>query len=539
MLYGDLGVIKNNQKVIKVENRPGFVYVRLRSVRSELIEAFNDKVEEKYNVPVVLTRQGRRYVVVERNRERYQDWDSENPFIPLHAKTHQFDKDGGVIGTDGVFISNYQFLPNLLCPFPGTTSQNVFIYPNIDYYNNSWVYYGKTGTQSLIPYRPRSGSSFVLVSINYETGNPHYLATTGSYIPSSATGISQILPYIPTPPTGSIIPIGVVRLAPDTQYITWKNIYDVRKHFGSQTTNASSSANTYITTGSFGNITFDIEGMLETGTSMSQPYLITDTSTFSSVYLLAEYLGVSGTTIVDVKKNSSGNYISIFTGTPLSLPYNSTGSWVSLTPYIYEFVRGDILRIDVLQKAKEAKNIKVIASSGVGTVSEGVLVREVDNSPSVNARTLTFTNGSLTNLGGGEVGVSLIPDIPSTEATPTGSYTTTSSSYSDMGNAIEVSITKVDSSSSLLLQISGSLYSTSQPVRVVFGVQRSGTDTDVHSMDINASSTHTPFMAQKRISGLGTGTYTFRLRWKLTSGAGTLTFDTNDRAYLNIQEVKA
>ena len=194
--YGDLGIVKNNKKQVKVPNRPGFVYVRLRSVRSELIEARNDEVEEKYGVPVILKREGTRYVVIGVNRERYSDWDSDNPLISKHAKTHTFDKDGNVLGGDGVFISGYQFLPYLLCPFPNNAT-NAFIYPYADYYKGNWVYYGGTGTVSFIPYKPQSGTSLVLVSIDYETGNPHYIATTGTFIPLNVTGISQVLPYIP------------------------------------------------------------------------------------------------------------------------------------------------------------------------------------------------------------------------------------------------------------------------------------------------------------------------------------------------------
>lgn len=230
LYYGDLGIIKGNKKLVKVQNRPGFVYVRLRGARSELITAHNDKVEEKYGTPVVLKREGNRYSVIGKNWERYQDWDGENPSLPKHSKTHTFDKDGNVIGSDGVFVSGYQFLPYLLCPL-GTNSTNAFIYPFADYFNNQWTYYGNTGTVSFTPYKPVSGTSLVLVSIDYETGNPYYQATTGTYISNLVTGISQILPYLPTPPTGTIVPIGAVRLTSTTQSINWLNIYDLRKHY--------------------------------------------------------------------------------------------------------------------------------------------------------------------------------------------------------------------------------------------------------------------------------------------------------------------
>lgn len=243
LYFGDLGIVKNNKKQVKVPGRKGFVYVRLRSVRSELVEAQNDKVEEKYGVPVVLKREGNRYAVVKVNRERYSTWDTDDAYIPQHARTHTFDKDGNVLGGDGVFISSYQFLPYLLCPFPNNAT-NAFIYPYVDRYDNEWVYYGGTGTVSFTPYKPASGTSLVLVSIDYDTGNPHYISTTGTFVPLNVTGISQVLPYAPDieSVTGSITPIGLVRLTSETQEITWSNIYDLRPHFGGSEAAATGSS---------------------------------------------------------------------------------------------------------------------------------------------------------------------------------------------------------------------------------------------------------------------------------------------------------
>ena len=240
--YGDLGLVLNGRKQVEVIGRPGYVYVRLRTVKSETIEAFNDKVDLQYGLPVILRRNGSRYEVTGVNRERYSTWDAESSSVPRHAKTHTFDKDGEVIGNDSIFISGYQFLPGLLSPFPGNASTNAFIYPYVDRYSGTWTYYGNTGTASLIPYKPQSGTSLVLVSIDYNTGNPHYLCTTGSFIPSSVTGMSQILGYIPNNIPGNILPVGVVRLTPDTQTLDWRNVYNVRTHITKKETGTSSTS---------------------------------------------------------------------------------------------------------------------------------------------------------------------------------------------------------------------------------------------------------------------------------------------------------
>ena len=243
VLYGDLGVERGGSRIVKVTGREGFVYVRLRSSRSELITAFNDQVDLQYGLPVELVRRGSRYIITGVNRERYAEWDAELSSISRHAKTHTFDKDNGVFGNDAVFISGYQFLPHLVTPFPSEAATNVFIYPYVDFYNGRWSYYGNTGTQSLIQFKPMSGTSLVLISMDSVSGNPAYLATTGSFIPLSVTGTAQIVSYLSNSIPETYIPVGVVRLTPETQTLDWRNIHDVRQHISHQRTGTSSGGN--------------------------------------------------------------------------------------------------------------------------------------------------------------------------------------------------------------------------------------------------------------------------------------------------------
>lgn len=565
VIFGDLGIYLGGKQVVSVPNRPAYVYVRLRSSRSEVVQAFNDKVSQRWDLPVELVYRGGKYIVIGRNEKLFTDWVNDEPYIAKHADSHILNREGGKIGGDVVWTYPYQFIPHLVHPFnvPGAT--NVFIHPHPLWNGDSWILAGNTGTVSFTPYRPTTGASLVLVALDKDTGNPHIFSTTGTFIPENITGSNSLFQYYPTP-TSEYIPLSVVRLVSGTSTIGWDNIYDVRQfhsylpmiqvngltdidHLQLSGLSVSGSGSVaYITasggggggatTGGFGNWRFDIAGTLETGTSMSQPYLVTDPSSISMAYLYAEYLGVTGTTIVDVLKNGE----SIFTGTPLSLAYNATGSWVSLIPSLSTFVRGDVLKINILQKAKEAKNLVVNLSTGVGLGIVGLVVQETDGSPSIsNVATLKFNNGRIVDEGSGTVAINLLPNKPLTNYAPTGTFSTTSSSYIDVVSTnLNVTITKTESASisDLLIEFNGTFYSTAADTRVVFAVSDGTTDYEVAPYYINGANEHKTVVGRIKISGLGIGSYTFKLRWKRTDGSGTITIDTNDTLCLSVQEVR-
>lgn len=455
VIFGDLGIYLGGKQVVSVPNRPAYVYVRLRSSRSEVVQAFNDKVSQRWDLPVELAYKGGKYIVLGKNEGLFSDWVNDEPYMAKHADSHILNREGGKIGGDVVWTYPYQFIPNLVHPFnvPGAT--NVFIHSHPLWNGDSWIMAGNTGTSSFTPYRPSTGASLVLVTLDKDTGNPHLFSTTGTFIPESVTGSNSLISYYPEP-TNNYIPLSVIRLVSGTTTIGWDNIYDVRQ-FNAQLpfiqvntlpeidnlqfsglSISSTGTVAYLqstggggggTTGSFGTWRFDIVGTLETGTSMSQPYLVTDTSSISKAYLYAEYLGVTGTTIVDVLKNG----ISIFTGTPLSLAFNATGSWVSLTPYYSNFVRGDILTTNVLQKATNSRNVVVELSNGVGLGSSGLTVEEVEGTPSVAfVEKIKFPNNTITNEGGGVVRFTPLNDyilIQDQKAEPTDGGTATAGSW--------------------------------------------------------------------------------------------------------------
>jgi hypothetical protein len=229
ILYGNLGTVIGGKVVVSVPGRASFVYVRLRTKLSELIEAFNSEVAQKYNTPVLIERKGNRYVVVGRNTETFSDWETNDPYIPQHAEQHIFDKDGGNMGGDPVWVYPYQFMPALVTPFGSRGAANVFLHSYPLHTENGWKYVGNTGTPRLTQYNPQSGATLVLVTLDTQTGNPALFATTGTFIPESVTGTSQLISYLPQVSDLRYLPDSFIRLVSGTSSIGWSNIYDVRQ----------------------------------------------------------------------------------------------------------------------------------------------------------------------------------------------------------------------------------------------------------------------------------------------------------------------
>ena len=425
-ILGDLGATIGGKRVVAVPDRASFVYVRLRTKLSELIQAFNDKVSQKYGVPVVVKREGNRYVVLRRNTEAYSDWVDDDPYLPKHALTHSFDKDGGNVGGDPVWVYPYQIMPALIAPFP-IAATNVFMHsaPIKDLEGN-WKYVGNTGTPKLTTYNPTSGATLVLISIDTVSGNPVIQASTGTFIPLSASGTAQLINYLPFNNNYNLIPDTMVRLVSGTTRITWDNLYDVRQFLTANPdlsingnpniNNITVSGATFSVSGTsafldivagasgggLGNVLFSVEGTIETGTSSSQPYLVTEAFSASNVYLYGEYLGVTGSTVIDINKNG----VSLFTGTYPTLPYNSTGSWTSQIPFYNNFIKGDVLTFDIDQKARYARNIIAVITPTGGSSGGSLTVEELDGSPSVaGVNKIVMSGASVTDNGGGSVTV--------------------------------------------------------------------------------------------------------------------------------------
>ncbi len=428
ILLGDLGTWIDGKKVVSVPGRPQFVYVRLRTKLSELVPAFNDKVAQKYGVPVKLKREGNLYVVIGRNNEAYTDWENNDPYIPKHAAEHIFDKDGQNVGGDVVWVYPYQFMPSLVSPFGARGATNVFVnpYPLRDL-DGSWKYCGNTGTERLTKYNPASGTSLVLVTLDTVSGNPTCFATTGTYIPSGVTGVAQMLGYLPEI-ENTYIPETIVRLVSGTVSIGWNQLYDVRQFLepipyplivdGQETREISVEGASIAHTGTsvfldivggggggVGGIVIAAEGRLVSGTNIAEPYMVTAPMDIDKVYLYCETLGVTGTTVIDVLKNGE----SLFSGSErLELPYTFTGTYTSRTPYVQSLEVGDIITLNSEGLAVPVENLQlaIVPSGGSGgslTVTDGsITVAGVDK--------LTFEGVSVSDEGGGEA--KIIVNIP-------------------------------------------------------------------------------------------------------------------------------
>jgi len=171
ILSGEIGVTVDGQQRTTVPNRPQFVYVRLFSNLSEVVQAYNDRVFPGWGLPVLVRWNKSRYEVIGRDGRRYSDWKQENPLLPKHGDTHSMDKDGSRFGNDPVWVYPYQIMPALVSPFNIAGIRNAYVHPYLLNYQGDWKYLGNTGTPDLVQYNPTSGSSLVLITLDANSGD--------------------------------------------------------------------------------------------------------------------------------------------------------------------------------------------------------------------------------------------------------------------------------------------------------------------------------------------------------------------------------
>lgn len=241
-ISGMLGIPLGGERRVEVPNRNAYVYVRLRNNQSEVIQAYNNQVSPSYNLPVLVERQGNRYVVVSIDTQRYENnWSSFASFLPRHGNTHSFNMESGG-GADIVWVESKQLMP--LLPFPSGSSgaMNVLVAPyTLKNDDGTWKYVGNTGTQDLTPYLPTGSLAVMgLVYVDSVSGNPYFTINSGTYFSNTITGSSQVYPYIPrVTNTNTQIPIAGIRLVTGTSEISWDNIYDVRQWLHTQPTGSA------------------------------------------------------------------------------------------------------------------------------------------------------------------------------------------------------------------------------------------------------------------------------------------------------------
>jgi len=240
---GEIGAVINGKRRTNVVGRGGFVYVRLRTNLSEPIQAYNDKVFPGFGVAVIVRWANNRYEIVGRDSQRYQEWETDTPEISKHGNSHSLDVEGGNIGTDPAWIYQYQFIPGLVSPYNQSGAQNVYVHPFPILYGGEWIYAGNTGTSSLITYSPTSGTVFVLITVDAETGNPALFATTGTYVTWNISGSNQYVPYLPNVDTVRYLPLSFAILQSGTTSMSWSNLRDARQWISPSQSGTTSTGN--------------------------------------------------------------------------------------------------------------------------------------------------------------------------------------------------------------------------------------------------------------------------------------------------------
>lgn len=241
-IWGTLGIKLNGFQLVDVPNRPSFVYVQLEDNPNENIQAFNNRVAPSYGLPVILKRDGTRYIVTDVDTARYQNnWPNNAPFLPRHGPTHSFDPDTGG-GADMVWVFSKQFMPLLVYPSGSNSGPTVLISPHVLLTSSgTFSYVGNTGVPNLTTYLPTGGGAIMaLIYLDKNTGNPGIIINSGSNFSSLFTTAAQVTPYIPalTSPATQI-PLGAVRLVTGTSILDWSYIYDVRQFVQAQSTGTS------------------------------------------------------------------------------------------------------------------------------------------------------------------------------------------------------------------------------------------------------------------------------------------------------------
>lgn len=230
LIPGTLGVLFNGVKTVQVANRAGFVWVRLRNNLSELIQAYNDVTSPVYGLQVLVARDEvdpSRYRVVEKDLAQYPTWGS-TPYLPSHGNQHSFNPRGGG-GGDVVFVFSQQVMMLLVRPSGTSGAPSVYIEESQFWHNGAWRAAGGTGTPDLTVAKPTNNQARMMLV--YLDGNANPVISTGTLFSESLTGTSQVLPFVPSPPTGSI-PLAGIRLVSGTSNLLWSNIYDLRRFIG-------------------------------------------------------------------------------------------------------------------------------------------------------------------------------------------------------------------------------------------------------------------------------------------------------------------
>jgi len=236
LLYGELGIPINGVKKVDVPGRAGYVYVRLRGNKSELIEAYNASVPSKYDYPVIVSRKSNTYTIAGKDQGKYSNMGNSGNAtttvgvtpMPNHGGQHSFNLVLGM-GADPTWVYGQQFMPNVA--YPSGSSMMLTINPTFYEWNGQWKYSQSTGTPSFSPYVPTiTGSArMALLFVDGQTGALQIAGGVG--FSGSINNAYELAQYIPDVDRNKSIPIAAVKLTTGTTALDYSMIYDMRDYF--------------------------------------------------------------------------------------------------------------------------------------------------------------------------------------------------------------------------------------------------------------------------------------------------------------------
>jgi hypothetical protein len=517
------GKLGNFAATVKVPNRTNYVYVRLSD--NTVAECWNTRVPPIPNLNVFVDinpRKKTELMVTDIMLDSYPRGTIEFVGIPSHGETHTWPE------YDTAYINYRQVLPLRVTSAGGLSVQvNGGWY--LDASGSANWYAGET--VSLSSYVPSRGAKTVTVSLS-PTGSLTY--TEGSIVEQNEF---SWLTQTPTPPSTDY-PLAAVRLAAGRSVINDNNnstndIQDlrfvpVRASAGSLATWGGITGNLSDQTDLWGNlveITEDISGInSELATKVEEAPI--DGNQYARKDGGWVEVEASGAQVIDDVTPQIDGSGSVFT---------LIGSYAVASVYwngqrLYEEQYADVTGSVVLDFIPEISDTLVV----LGTSSAGII--SLDKVAGVD------TAGSSKYYGtdaSGTPGFHALPfstvEITSIVAAAS---TTTSATYVDHdATNSKVTLTKQNDDTDILIEIAVSIYSTETNTGVSFGINDGTNDHDVCIFFINLANVHQSAAGYKKISGLAAGSYTFTLRWRRSSGGGTLTTNNGDYIGIKAQEV--
>jgi len=225
LIPGLLGTYSGGSAVVQVPNRPDYVYVRLRGVQSELVEALNRSVLRSFNLPVLVIREGGHWRVYDVNEAGMSTGGSGQAFLPNHGAQHSFSGGTGSAQGDITWVFKRQFMPLLTRP---TAPNSMGVYVESDYFalGGSFVWFAGTGTPQFTSLVPVVSNQALFVTVYLDhNGNLDYITGTSFAYTGSVSDPDGL---VPMPAVGDGIPLSSIFIYNTQTKVGWPDIWDVR-----------------------------------------------------------------------------------------------------------------------------------------------------------------------------------------------------------------------------------------------------------------------------------------------------------------------